>query len=652
MSTQLLKTDCVRALFFFIVMAIALPAVLSAQETADTRPPVPVTETNDDIVVTATRIPENTIEVPQFVTTITAEDIEASGKNDAAEIIAETAGISLSDQGPDGSLQNLMIRGAGSARVLVLLDGMPLNNSRDGQIDMSLIPSEIIDRIEIVQGGMSIMYGADAVGGVINIVTKKGINVDSFLNIKYTQTAYIPQTFSDGSDTYSPDPTALLDGKDLTASAAFDLGFMSLLAIGRFEQAENKFYFEQSGESIQRINAENIEGGGFVSGSVPWKTGTAILSVLVNAKSSGVPGRVDGTPDENTQEDIQIQTMVEYNEQEFIFSDLSTNAKIAFSQANRTFNVPGYDPSSTALSTVSADITQNYHTSDLVSFIYGGACTYDYIQSEYLGNRDRFHASGFLSAPLLLFNAVEITPAVRYDAYSDIDGALTYGIGSVIPVTDESSIKISFAKSFHAPTLYELFDPYMGNALLVPENGYSGDIGFSFAGDDLRLESAVFARYMTDEIKSYAPTYIPYNIDTSFYTGAEAHIEYKLISKLHIESNVVFLYSFDLSGGRTFSDNARIALVPMWEAQAAVLWRDDVITLRLSGNFTSDRYTDNTLTDTLPPYFTLDASLRYTVMEWFILTLAVDNILNAQYQIVADYPMPGTTIRVGMELQF
>ena len=128
-----------------------------------------------EMVVTATRTEKEQQDVTQSVTVITAEDIKKSGATTAAAVIERTSGVEVNDYGARGSLNNISIRGANYQQVLVLLDGRRMNSASAGGFDMSNLPVLVddIDRIEIVRGPSSALYGSDAVGGVVNIITKK-----------------------------------------------------------------------------------------------------------------------------------------------------------------------------------------------------------------------------------------------------------------------------------------------------------------------------------------------------------------------------------------------------------------------------------------------------------------------------------------------
>lgn len=109
------------------------------------------------------------------MTVLTGEEIRASGATSAAEAVRLAAGTNLLDQGPRGTLQWASLRGADAAQVLVLLDGRRMNSPADGRYDLSALPVTLdeIDRIEVLRGGASDRYGSGAVGGVVNIVTRR-----------------------------------------------------------------------------------------------------------------------------------------------------------------------------------------------------------------------------------------------------------------------------------------------------------------------------------------------------------------------------------------------------------------------------------------------------------------------------------------------
>ena len=131
----------------------------------------------DPMVVTAQRMEKRDLDTPAAVDVISREQVERTGGASAYEVLRQSIGVSVTSQGPNGVSYGSMtsdatIRGVDRG-TLVLLDGMPLN--QDGKYNLEDIPSDVIEKIEIVRSGGSVLYGSEASGGVINIITRKNV---------------------------------------------------------------------------------------------------------------------------------------------------------------------------------------------------------------------------------------------------------------------------------------------------------------------------------------------------------------------------------------------------------------------------------------------------------------------------------------------
>ena len=152
---------------FFILLFITVS--VSAQTDS-------VKTTLSEIVVTATRTETPTIAIGSSVSVITATEISERQLNSVVDVLRELPGISVYQQGGPGKLSYVSMRGANSNHTLVILDGVVMNDpsSLNNAFDFSYLNTNDIDRIEVVRGPQSTLYGSDAIAGVINIITKKG----------------------------------------------------------------------------------------------------------------------------------------------------------------------------------------------------------------------------------------------------------------------------------------------------------------------------------------------------------------------------------------------------------------------------------------------------------------------------------------------
>jgi len=142
------------------------PADTTPRDTLRTAQPI----TLDELVVTAARRPQRLKDVVVPTTVITRQAIEASGASDVGSVLFSRTGLQIDGGVPAGS--GVRIQGLGDQRVLILLDGEPVTGRVNGNFDLSRLPAAIVERIEVVEGPQSVLYGSDALGGVVNIITR------------------------------------------------------------------------------------------------------------------------------------------------------------------------------------------------------------------------------------------------------------------------------------------------------------------------------------------------------------------------------------------------------------------------------------------------------------------------------------------------
>jgi len=133
-----------------------------------------ISQTLDAIVVEGSRLAQTETEIGSSVSIVTSEDIEELGVDFAVDAIAAAPGVTVNQNGPFGGQAAVRIRGAASEQTLVLIDGIPVNDpsSPGGGFNFARVDSENIERIEVLKGAQSTLWGSDAIGGVVSITTK------------------------------------------------------------------------------------------------------------------------------------------------------------------------------------------------------------------------------------------------------------------------------------------------------------------------------------------------------------------------------------------------------------------------------------------------------------------------------------------------
>lgn len=170
-------------------LATAQPAWAgAAQEAAPTQAAAPVSpkaatptsvapkSPKTEVLVSATRTEHDVFDVAASAAVITAEQMERNPRSTIAEHLQDIPGVQVTDGGMGGGAKRVIIRGEGAARVLILVDGMKISEQKSMDGSMILISPSNIERIEVIKGPASVLYGSEAIGGVVNIITKKGGN--------------------------------------------------------------------------------------------------------------------------------------------------------------------------------------------------------------------------------------------------------------------------------------------------------------------------------------------------------------------------------------------------------------------------------------------------------------------------------------------
>lgn len=625
----------------------------------------------NEVVVTATRVDSTILESPSSVSVISAAQIAESGATDVAQVINGQPGVIVNDYGPKGASQTVSLRGSTSSQVLVLLDGIRLNSSRDGAVDLSSVPMEIIDHIEIVRGGESALYGTMASGGVINIITKKARKPELVLSL--VNGSYLPHdahTVSPALTTtpVSANPMDLVDSQAVTLSLAGKLGDIGVNGGGSFARAANGFtWVDPTGidDWRRKADADSLSGSGFAGLDAPFLGGDIGLKAVLEISDTGTPGSLTYVSTTARQTDSAASGALSWKTRRFFADALTLDLKAFYRYDELSLNDPASPPVSIHRTrTGSVDVTQKLTLSELAALIYGGSVYDDYADSTNLaGRKNRLNIAGFLSVPVTPTDRLTITPTARYDYFSDFDGSLSYSLSAVLLLSDQSSLRASFGSAYRVPTLNELYwiDPYgdVGNPDLKPETSFSGELGGTLQREGLTCDASAFARLLFNSISwdPSAATYYAVNIGESLQPGAEVHAKAAITDRISVEVGYTFIYSLILQhlGQKVpIAEGRRVPFVPMHTLGVETRYQDASHSFGIGVQYVSKKYTDiaNTESGALAGYFVGNADYRLTASENIAFTLALKNIFNTLYYTQSGFPMPPFSIETGVRLHW
>lgn len=257
-----------------LVIFLLISPLFAEQEPANQKGKKEVPQIQHEITVTSTRIDTPTREVASSVTVISRENIERSRKTTVLEILQDIMGVTLIQNGPVGAAASVHIRGGNAEHTLVMMDGVELNDpiTPSRSIDLAHYSLDNVERIEVLRGPQSTLYGSDAISGVINIITRKG---EGRPTLSFSSQAGSYGTFS-GSTTFSGSSERISYslGASLLQSAGFSAanqsyegnsekdGYQNLTFSGRFGfRLSDNFEFDFVARRIDtKIDIDNFGG--------------------------------------------------------------------------------------------------------------------------------------------------------------------------------------------------------------------------------------------------------------------------------------------------------------------------------------------------------------------------------------------------------
>ena len=608
-------------------------------------------------VVTASRRYEPWTSVSASVRTLGKDQLTQRGVSELGEALEGVAGTFLRDYGGDNSLQTVSIRGSTTEQVLILLNGRRLTSPQNNLVNLSQIPLEAVERVEVLRGGASAMYGADALGGVVNIITRnlaRGTGTD------------LECAFGAGS----------WGKRRMNAAVVLrrEPGFLRFS--GALGGSEGDFdYRDGDGEARKRENNAYSEQDYYLGGGLGFPGGGEItLSCMYHDSDTGFPGMANQPSpsahqwDRNLHADCSLAYPLHPGGASLakLFASLRDQRYLdpdGFPPADSRHDdlLAGFHGEYTLVPTGNVSLTGGLGAEwdRLKSYNYDGAG--DLLVESSIGRVRRLSANlslrGEYSRALSDRYGVNIVGTGRYDEFSDFGSVLTPQFGfNVSRETGAATVSVNgnVSRSFRAPTFNELFWPEdsfaRGNPDLIPERGVTVDGSLKASVFDpipLEGECSLFRNEITDLIQ-WKPggsdgKWAPYNVARVRITGIETSVCLGLPALgIDFEPAYSYLIPVNLAGDGEVHGKDLIYR-PRHQAAARAGWRRGGLALLLDYRWTGRRFVTEANTKELDPCQTLDGAvnLSFTACGADLRgKLSCRNIFDASYESVRGYPMP------------
>jgi len=591
-----------------------------------------------EVIVAATKTEQYQAEVGSSTTVITAEELKKKGKRTVLEVLRDVPGVSVAQSGAFGGLTSVYLRGSKSGHTLVLIDGIELNDpmkaDRSFDYGFAHLLIDNIERIEVVRGPQSTLYGSDAIGGVINIITKKGKGKPKWEAL-----------FEGGSDNTFKETLALSGSED---KLNFSFSLLRLDSDG----------VSQTADTSEDDGYENI--------TFSTRLGYEIL------------------------EDANLDFALRFTDAEYDYDNRAYQddpnkvgwwrniaGKIAFDQAINSFwdHRFSFSYSQTRRkykdepdSVDTADNTHNWFKGEMKKLEWQHnvypvdwstlTCGFEYEQERGFGDgrastnrldRKTVDNGGcYFQNQFRLWESLYITPGLRVDEHELFGTETLYKVSTAYLILQtRTRLKGNWGTGFKAPSLYQLYHPSYGDTALAPDESKSYDFGFGqrFWNDKISFDLTYFHNDFKNMIAYSSGSYR--NIDNAETKGVELECSFKPIEVLTIGANYTYTKTEDKDTGK------KLARRPRKQAGVDLNWTFlEKGNVNLTTSYIGSRWDNSANTLKAKAYTKVDLCASYNLTETFQIFGRIENLFDKKFQQVRGYANPGASFYGGAKATF
>lgn len=582
------------------------------------------------LLVTATRTAISADASLAPVTVLTRADIERSQASSVAELLGGTPGVQFSNNGGLGKLTSIFLRGSESDHLLVLVDGVKIGSATTGAAALHDLSPALIDRIEIVRGPRSSLYGSEAIGGVIQIFTRQGQGrFRPAASIAYgsDRTGEVSLGIAGGMDLGTAGAGGLSVNLDARSSDGINACRASFVA-GCFTDEPDLDGYASAGHTLQAW----------------WEPGDATrldLNWLRSDAESDFDGGFQNR--ENTRQEVLGARLHQ------ALSD-ALELTLALGRArDESDNYLNQDWSSRFTTRRDTALTQLDWALDDASLWTLGA---EYAEEQVGGStpyaRDRRDNRAVFGQLQQQFGGHDLLLALRQDDNEQFGNHLTGSVSWGLTLTPALRLIGSWGSAFKAPSFNELYYPWFGNPKLDPETSDTWELALQGTSDALSWGLNLFQTEVDDLISFDAELFLPNNIERARIWGLELNLTADW-RDWRIGASGGWLDARNQGGG--FHQGNRLPRRARWNA-ALDLDRDfndwsTGVSLRLVG----DSYDDLANSRPLDGYALLDLRAEYRFSDALRLQGRVANLMDEDYETAAFYNQPGRQFLVTLRYQ-
>ncbi|MCC8391732.1 TonB-dependent receptor [Paraburkholderia sp. MMS20-SJTR3] len=581
------------------------------------------------VVVTAARGPQALADTIQQTTLFDQQDIADTTATDLPGLLQFAPGAQITRTGGPGSTTSLYLRGASSTQSLLLIDGVRVDSVSLGAAQLAQLPLDQIDRVEVVNGNVSALYGSGAIGGVVQVFTKDGGAHPPRFNFSVGYGSYHTQTQTAG------------------VNGALDQDGRTTFSLALARSKTDGF----SALNPNEAPAANPNANGYLNESISaslrhkfndrWDAGVGYLQSNGNNSydnAYGVPTDLNNLYSKVRQ--VSVFANGKLTDWWTTHFTIAEGADRSVSNTNGIYN--GRFDTDNRQYTWQNDFALAANQKLQLGYEHLDQS----LESDTFAAPDR-HVDSVFAGYTARFGRSRIQANVRRDQYSDFGGANSYYLGYGFDITSHWKATASYSDAFRAPSFDDLYYPYSGNPSIQPERSHSVEAGLQYASDTLGVMrvTAFQTRYanLINYVQTIPGIYLAENVGHAKVQGLEGSWSGH-VGKTDVRAALTLQNPVDL-------DND-VDLVRRARRFASFVVNRSIGTWRVGGEWiVSGPRVDSS--GNLGGYGIVNLSARYNITKAWYVSAHIDNLLNKDYETVYSYNSPrrGAYVTLGWQQQ-
>jgi vitamin B12 transporter len=611
----------------------------------------------EEVVISATKTPLPVSQVTSAVEVITGEELERKKIKSVIDALRLAQGVAAFSNGGPGTTASVRMRGAQSNHTLVILDGTIMNSPTDGSFNFANLTADNIERIEILRGAQSMLWGADAIGGVINIITKKGEGTP-------TASAYME---------YGSFATLREGGQASGTKGPFDFSG----SLNRWDTSSFSAVNYRRG-ATERDGFHNWQASGKLGVALPkdgrlefslrWWNSFVNLDNAFGRTAFDVFGSHQRT-NNLTLSGMYDQPITSWWSQKLTLAQTDEHTLFdagTFQQNLNTGAITPVFPFPGDLRIINRRLEwqHNFQVAKPLLVTAGYQLRQERGRNPDVADDTKSISSnaGFVQAQVNVLDRFLATAGIRQDSYNAFGDATTYRVtGGYLHKETGTKLRASYGTGFRAPTINQLFFPFFGNPNLQPEKSQGWDVGVDqkVFGERLTLSAGYFWNRFRNLIQSapsaacpptpfVPPGEVPFcalNVGTARSQGIEAGFVLALLKNLDLKGQYTYTDTRDLS------TNHWLPRWPLHQATIGVSYEPvKTVHVNMDYRYVGARFNDRGNTQKQGSFGVVNLSGTYDALKHLQIFGRVDNLFNQQYEEILFFGTPIRSIYGGVKI--